>query len=105
MERDEENMINQEQEIERLKSEGYDPVYVWTAEPNEHDPEHSHDFDTHLVVLEGNIEVIMNDAPKILTSGDTVDIPSGTIHSGLVGKEGCTYIVYCCRTTLNQGLS
>lgn len=68
-------MGNSEQKIEELRHKGYDPVYVWDAEPNEEDPDHSHPFDTHLQVLSGEIEIKMDSNSKILMMDDQLDIP------------------------------
>lgn len=80
--------------IHSLQSQGYDPVYVWDGKPNEVDEEHSHEFETKLHVLEGEIHLkITGDKDYTLKSGDELDIPKGQIHSAITGPEGCKYIV------------
>ena len=86
-------MENSEQKIEELKSKGYNPVYIWDAEPNEEDPDHTHPFDTHLVVLEGEIEIRVDGESLILKPGDKLDIPRKKIHCGKAGVSGCKYII------------
>ena len=50
-------MESKEQKIEELKQKGYNTVYIWNAEPNEEDSDHAHPFDTHLIILGGEIEI------------------------------------------------
>lgn len=86
-------MINREQKITDLKQKGYEPVYVWDAEPNEEDSDHTHPFETHLIVLENEIEIGMNGSSVILKVGDEIDIPKDVVHYGKAGALGCKYIV------------
>jgi quercetin dioxygenase-like cupin family protein len=86
-------MTSEQEKIKGLKRQGYGPVYVWDAEPNEEDPDHTHPFDTCLVVLVGEIEIGMDGKSIILKSGNAIDIPREKIHYGKVGAQGCKYIV------------
>lgn len=76
-----------------LKSMGYNPVYIWNAQPNEEDLDHTHVFDTRIIVIDGEIEIRMNGINKTFTSEDEIDIPKETIHYGKAGANGCVYIV------------
>jgi len=82
-----------DEEVAKLKAAGYDNVYVWDAEPNEDDPDHTRPFDTPLVVLAGEIEIVMNGRSNILRANDEINIPRETVHSGKAGAKGCKYIV------------
>ena len=89
--------MNEQEIIEKLQSEGYDKVYIHNAEPGEIDDEHSHDFDTKLVILKGEIQIksttgnfFSNMSYK--TGSDTI-IPRGKPHAAKVGPEGCRYVV------------
>jgi quercetin dioxygenase-like cupin family protein len=86
-------MGNNEQKIEELKQRGYNPVYIWDAEPNEEDPDHTHSFDTHLLILEGEIEIRMDGKSMIMKSESEIDIPKEKVHYGKAGQNGCKYIV------------
>lgn len=86
-------MGSREQKIEELKQKWYDPVYIWDEGPNEEDPDHTHPFDTHLLILNGEIEVRMNGKSTILRSGDEIEIPRDQVHYGKAGTSGCRYIV------------
>lgn len=71
-----------EERVATLKREGYDKVYVWNAESNEKDPDHEHAFDTHLEVLDGEIEISVGATKTIMKTGNVLDIPRNTVHKG-----------------------
>lgn len=81
------------EKVELLKQKGYNNVYIWDAEPREEDPDHSHVFDVHLEILEGDIEIRINGESHLLSQDARIDIPRNTIHYGLAGVHGCRYIV------------
>ena len=86
-------LIDSKQKIKELKNKGYDRIYIWDAEPNEEDLDHKHTYDTHLIVLEGNIEIRKDSKSMVLKPGDEMDIPREKIHYGKAGVKGCKYIV------------
>ncbi len=86
-------MESNEQKIEELKQKGYNPVYIWDAKPNEEDPDHKHQFDMYLLVLEGEIEIKLDNKSIILKSSDDINIPREKVHYGKAGINGCKYIV------------
>lgn len=83
--------------INRLTSEGYDNVWVYEAAPEEVDGEHSHDYDTklHIVLGEIRIKIVENDllTDYKINQGNEIEIPKRAIHSAKVGDGGCRYIV------------
>jgi tellurite resistance-related uncharacterized protein len=89
--------MNEEEITAQLISEGYDPVWVYEAEPSEIDEEHDHDFDTKLVILKGDIQIItvMNGVITNMkyTQGQSVEILRKVKHSAKVGSDGCRYVV------------
>jgi quercetin dioxygenase-like cupin family protein len=85
--------MTETEHIKQLEAEGFSPVYVWDAEPQESDPDHNHPFDTKLIILEGEITIEMNGKTEMLRKGASMFIPREEQHSGLAGKDGCRYIV------------
>lgn len=83
--------------IDRLKEEGYGPVYVYVAESGEVEEEHEHDFYTKLVVLEGDLSITLVTGGVVTNMnyrvGNEVSIAKGCRHSAKVGDKGCRYIV------------
>lgn len=81
------------QKIEELKQRGYSPVWVYDSAPNEEDPGHAHPYDTHLIVIKGEIEIKMDGKVEVLKVGDEADILRGKVHSAKSAANGCKYIV------------
>lgn len=82
-----------EEHIELLKAQGFDKVYVWDATPGEEDAEHSHEFDTKLVILDGDLALTMRGTTTLLKEKDEFEIPRNEKHAAVVGARGCSYIV------------
>ncbi len=76
-----------------LRTEGYDKVYIWDAEPNEEDAPHSHPYDVKLVVLEGELNVTLANQSLRLKPGDQQTIAANLSHTALAGQQGCRYII------------
>ena len=89
--------MDEQKEIEKLKAEGYDNVWAYEAEAGELDEEHSHDYDTKLVILKGAINITSGMGGAITNMqykvGSEVIIPRNKLHSAKVTAEGCRYIV------------
>jgi hypothetical protein len=90
-------MKTEEEIIKDLEAQGYNPVYVWNAEPNEDDPEHGHEFDTKLHILSGGIRIKVLNGDRIddyqLAAGSELEIARNQRHSAVVGPDGCKYVV------------
>lgn len=89
--------MDEAKELQRLKNEGYDPVWVYEAQPGEVDETHDHDYETKLVILKGSIGIRLfkgggtEDVSGVV--GSEVIIPRNELHSAEVAAEGCRYIV------------
>jgi redox-sensitive bicupin YhaK (pirin superfamily) len=68
-----------------LRSAGLSP-YPWSAGAGARFSPHSHSASKHLYVVEGSI---VFDGFE-LSAGDGILIPSGTVHSAVVGERGVT---------------
>ncbi len=68
-------------------------MYTWNAAQNEDDPDHVHPYNTALVILEGEISVTLGGKIFLLNSGDRFNILKSTLHSAIVGIDGCKYVV------------
>jgi quercetin dioxygenase-like cupin family protein len=66
-------------------------IYIWKAEPNERDEEHSHSFNTRLRVISGEIIIGIYGQEKTLLHGDVMEIPKNVIHWAKAGGDGCEY--------------
>lgn len=86
-------MESNDARINDLRAKGYDPVYIWKADPGEVDPPHQHAFTTYLAILEGELSVEMQGKQINLSSGDELEVSRGTVHAAMAGVRGCQYIV------------
>ncbi len=77
----------------QLKSEGYHKVYSWEDGPNEEDPTHTHDFDTKLIILNGELEIEMKGQKILLKQGESIEIPREEVHAAITSPNGCKYLV------------
>lgn len=79
--------------IQTLEKEGFISVYECSDAPSLVYAEHQHDEKVALIVTEGTLLVKMSGQTKELLPGDRIDIPAHTLHSGVVGPQGCQYVV------------
>lgn len=79
--------------IESLMAAGYHPVYVWEAAPNEADEGHMHPFEVYIAVIEGSIEIEVEEVKIGLKAEDTLTIPAYALHKAVAGPTGCTYVI------------
>jgi quercetin dioxygenase-like cupin family protein len=75
-----------------LREHGYSDVVDREMEANKVNADHSHEFDARLLVLDGEMTLVRNGAPQTYRSGDTFEVPAGTIHEERFGPSGCRYI-------------
>ena len=75
-----------------LREQGYQEVADRRMEPNKTNPEHSHEFDAKLLVLEGEMTIVSNGGERLYRSGDTFAITAGCRHAEQSGTEGVRYL-------------
>jgi hypothetical protein len=85
-------MKNEKDKIDELKKQGYENVIVWDKVTAFGSVDHSHSFDTRIVVLSGEIEISINGQTRVLKTSDEIDIPRDTLHHAKAGPSGCRYI-------------
>ena len=62
--------------------------------PNAVNPEHLHPFDARLLVIEGAMTIVREDAPtRTYQAGETFEMPVRTKHSESSGAAGAVYVV------------
>lgn len=67
----------------KLESLGY-TVAKYTYEPGTVFPDHKHDVDKIDAVISGRFRLVVRGHMKMLTAGDWVEIPRGTVHNAAV---------------------
>jgi quercetin dioxygenase-like cupin family protein len=77
--------------VARLRLEGLAPG-SWSNGPHDRYAPHAHDFDKVLVCAAGSIRFGLpgRGITVDLEPGDRLDLPAGTRHDALVGREGVT---------------
>ena len=61
-------------------------------EANAVNPEHAHEFDARLLVLEGEITIACEDEERTYRTGDTFAMAAGRRHAEHSGPEGVRYL-------------
>jgi len=82
-----------EELMARLKTEA-SGCYSWSNGPGDRYAAHSHNFEKVLYCVDGSITFVLeNEGRRLeLKPGDRMMLPSGTVHSAIVGPTGCTCI-------------
>lgn len=77
----------------RLQSEATS-CYSWSNGPGDRYAAHSHGYEKVLYCVDGSITFALEQEGRRLelTPGDRMVLPRGTVHSAVVGPEGCTCI-------------
>ncbi len=76
-----------------MRANGYDEVLERHWTPLQVVATHSHPFDAHALVVEGEMWLIEERRTQHLIVGDTFDLAHGTPHSERYGGHGATYWV------------
>ena len=75
-----------------LHGQGYAEVVDRRMDANALNPEHAHEFDARLLVLEGTMTITAEGAERTYRAGDTFAMPAGRRHSERSGSEGARYL-------------
>jgi quercetin dioxygenase-like cupin family protein len=75
-----------------LREQGYAEVADRRMEPDALNPEHAHEFDARLLVLEGAMTITAEGAEHIYRAGDTFTMSAGCRHSERSGPDGARYL-------------
>jgi quercetin dioxygenase-like cupin family protein len=83
----------QDELMERLRGEATG-CYSWSNGPRDHYAPHSHTYEKVLYCVHGSITFVLESEARelVLRAGDRMVLPAGTVHSAVVGAEGCTCI-------------
>ena len=69
-------------------------AYAWSNGPGDRYGAHSHAYEKVLYCVEGSITFQLEQEGRSLElqAGDRMVLPAGTVHSAVVGPDGCTCI-------------
>jgi quercetin dioxygenase-like cupin family protein len=82
-----------EELMTRLRAEA-GGCYSWSNGPGDRYAPHSHNYEKVLYCVDGSIAFLLEAEGRQLDlkAGDRMVLPSGTVHSAVVGPAGCTCI-------------
>lgn len=75
-----------------LREQGFGEVVDRRMEANALNPEHTHEFDARLLVLEGAMTIASDGNQRIYRAGDTFSMSAGCVHAEQCGAEGARYL-------------
>jgi quercetin dioxygenase-like cupin family protein len=75
-----------------LREQGYDEVVDRRMEANAGNPEHAHEFDARLLVLDGAMTIASEGNTRTYRAGDTFSMSAGCRHTEQCGPEGVRYL-------------
>lgn len=75
-----------------LRDQGYGEMVDRRMDANSVNPEHSHEFDAPLLVLEGAMTIVSEGSERTYRAGDTFSMPVGCRHAEQSGPEGARYL-------------
>ena len=75
-----------------LREQGYAEVVDRRMEPDALNPEHDHEFDARLLILEGAVTIAAEGTEKTYCPGDTFTMSAGCRHSERSGPDGARYL-------------
>ena len=70
----------------KLAAEGYGEIVDREVEAGLEGPQHSHEFDALLLILDGEMTIACNGKPVTFRAGDTCAVPAGTLHTEKYGS-------------------
>ena len=76
-----------------LRQHGYLEVVDRRMEPSSFSPEHAHEFDARVLILEGEMTIIGNRAEQTYRAGDTFAMNAGRRHAQQGGPQGVQFLV------------
>ncbi len=75
-----------------IRAQGYSDVVDREMPAHHVNPEHRHEFDARLLVLEGEMTIACNGGERTYRAGDTFAMTAGTPHTEKCGPAGARYL-------------
>jgi quercetin dioxygenase-like cupin family protein len=76
----------------RLRDQGYENIGQREIAANTVNEDHTHDFDAQVLVLDGEITITRGGKAQTFRTGDSCEVPAGTVHAEQIGPEGVRYL-------------
>jgi quercetin dioxygenase-like cupin family protein len=75
-----------------LSEQGYREVVDRRMEAGAINPEHAHEFDARLLILEGEMTILCGGEDRTYSAGDTFAMTAGRRHTERSGPQGVRYL-------------
>ena len=75
-----------------LRQQGYAEIVDRRMEANSINPEHAHEFDARLLVLEGAMTITAEGEQRTYRAGDSFAMTAGCRHTEACSSEGARYL-------------
>jgi quercetin dioxygenase-like cupin family protein len=90
-------MMDRETFEAALRADGYDEVLNRRTEASQVEagqipPEHAHDFDVRILILEGEFVLVRSGEPRRYGPGEVFEVPAGVPHTERFGSSGAAYV-------------
>jgi quercetin dioxygenase-like cupin family protein len=76
----------------KLQAEGYAEMVDREMEAGHFNPEHAHEFDACVLVVDGEMTIARDGKPEIFRVGDMCTMAAGTLHTEQCGSAGAHYL-------------
>lgn len=76
-----------------LKRDGYQDVETKTVQANFLSKPHTHDFDVHALILEGQLTLMRDGKSDTYRAGEAFQMDAGCLHTEQYGPSATTYLV------------
>jgi quercetin dioxygenase-like cupin family protein len=75
-----------------LRRDGYTDTVDRRMEANRLNPDHSHEFDARVLMIEGEMTITQGGVATTYRPGDVCALTAGTVHSEHSGPAGARYL-------------
>ena len=75
-----------------LREQGFKKIVDRRMEAGATKPEHAHEFDARLLILEGEMTIVCGGEERTYRSGDTFAMAAGRQHTECCGPQGVRYL-------------
>jgi len=75
-----------------LRAQGYQEIVDRRMPANQTNPDHSHEFDARLLILEGEMAITREGEERTYRAGDSFAMSAGCRHAERSGLEGVQYV-------------
>jgi quercetin dioxygenase-like cupin family protein len=84
--------MNRAEFEKKCAAEGYGEIVDRAMEADHFNPEHTHEFDAYVLLLDGEMTIARHGEAEVFRAGDMCTVPAGTMHTEKCGPAGAHYL-------------